>query len=237
LLGKDPIANVEIHKKSRHVITEDIARFFDCVTAEHVYTIWHKFFRFGDEVARLLTKLTTKDGRLVQGASTSSYLANLVFWRREPGLVERLKARGIRYSRYVDDITLSSTSKLSKDDTRWAIGQIYALLGAAGFKPQRAKHDTLSASGPITLMGMNANREPTLVKQRRSNIRTQVFQLEQRFARKEICGAALQTELNRTKGKIVYVSRLHPREGAAMQRRLNKLQSEFERGIARAIDR
>lgn len=61
LAGRDFVTNVDIHKGSRHAVTEDIAQFFDCITADHVYRIWHDFFGFAEEVADILTRLTTKD--------------------------------------------------------------------------------------------------------------------------------------------------------------------------------
>ncbi|EMN5130290.1 RNA-directed DNA polymerase [Burkholderia contaminans] len=227
LSGRDFVANVEIHKGARNAVTEDIAQFFDCISADHVYRIWRDFFRFGDEVASLLTKLTTKDGHVFQGTPTSSYLANLAFWDREFALVEKLKARGIRYSRYVDDITISTTSILAEEDKRWAIGQVYGMIGAAGFKPQRSKHGSFSASHAIRIMGLNANRSPTLTKQERSAIRAQVYQLEHRVAQAEK-GLDIRTALSAAIGKVGRLKRLHPREGAALRLRLDAVRCTLD---------
>jgi hypothetical protein len=227
LSGRDFVANVEIHKGARNAVTEDIAQFFDCISADHVYRIWRDFFRFGDEVASLLTKLTTKDGHVFQGTPTSSYLANLAFWDREFALVEKLKARGIRYSRYVDDITISTTTVLAEEGKRWAIGQVYAMIGAAGFKPQRSKHGSFSASYPIRIMGLNANRSPTLTKQERAAIRAQVYQLEQRVAQAEK-SPDIRTALSAAIGKVGRLKRLHPREGAALRLRLDAVRRTLD---------
>lgn len=229
LAGRDFVANVDIHKGSRRAITEDIAQFFDFITAAHVYRIWNKFFGFADEVAEILTHLTTKDGRVFQGTPTSSYLANLAFWDCEPALVERMTARSIRYSRYVDDITMSSAGEMSEEDKRWAIGQVYAMIGAAGFKPQRAKHGAFTARGPITIMGLNANasRQPTLTKQERAGIRAQVFQLEQRLAQRDT-GAEFRRALNQASGKVGRLKRLHEQEAMALRGRLDAIRRVFE---------
>jgi len=222
LSGRDFVANVDIHKGSRTAITEDIAQFFDCISAEHVRRIWREFFRFADDVSDLLTQLTTKDGHVFQGTPTSSYLANLVFWDCEPDLVARLGARNIRYSRYVDDITLSSTVELVQDDRRWAIAQVYGMVGGAGLKVQRAKHRSISARGPITIMGLNANgrTHPTLTKRERSMIRAQVFQVERRSATGEV-GADISSALNQAAGKVGRLKRLHPKEALALKLRLD----------------
>lgn len=224
LAGRDFIANVDIHKGGQRVITEDIAKFFDYITAEHVHHIWRNFFRFSEDVAQVLTVLTTKDGRVFQGTPTSSYLANLAFWDREPALVQRLRDRSIRYSRYVDDITMSSLHVMGAENVQWAIAQAYGMIGSAGFKPKRAKHGSYTASVPITLMGLNANsnKRPTLTSSERARIRAQVFQLERRLSAGEK-GAELDKALNLASGKVGRLKRLHEREAGALRARVDAM--------------
>jgi hypothetical protein len=114
--GQDYVRNASIHAGSRIIICEDIKGFFPSVGAEAIYDIWLKFFKFHPDVAELLTKLTTKDGALPQGAIPSSYLANLVLWRVEPALHANLQKLGLRYSRYVDDIAISSDHDIGKEE-------------------------------------------------------------------------------------------------------------------------
>lgn len=229
LAGRDFVAHVDIHKGARWAITEDIAKFFDCISDAHVYHIWHKFFGFSKDVADLLTHMTTKDGRVFQGTPTSSYLANLAFWEREPALGKRLTARGIRYSRYVDDITMSSTEEMDESIKRWAISQVYAMIGGAGFKPQRAKHAVFTARAPITIMGLNANGrlQPTLTKQERSKTRAQVFQVENRLVQGET-GAEIRHAVNQAGGKVGRLKRLHVRRGVALRARLDSVRHALD---------
>lgn len=51
-----------------------------------------------------------------QGASTSGYIANLVFWDVEPRIVKDLLGRGFQYSRFADDITISCSREPSSDE-------------------------------------------------------------------------------------------------------------------------
>lgn len=229
LAGRDFIANVDIHKGSRRMISEDIAKFFDHITADRVYRIWREFFHFAENVADLLTCLTTKDGRVFQGTPTSSYLANLAFWDREPALAERMIGRGIRYSRYVDDITVSSMAEMSEEDKRWAIAQVYGMIGAAGFKPQRSKHKGLSARGPITLMGLNANASlrPTITKQERANTRALIFQLEGRLAAGET-GLEFRVALNQATSKVGRLKRLHKQEASTLKGRIHTMRRAID---------
>ena len=228
LSGRDFISNVEAHAHSIIVITEDIAQFFDCITDEHVYKIWTKLFGFAPEPSSILTTLTTNIDqsnklRVFQGTPTSSYLANLVFWDIESKVVEKLAARRIRYSRYVDDITLSSPQRISRENVCWAISQIYAMMGSKGFKPKRSKHTLQTAKSPISIMGLNANRQPTLSKTERSGIRANVYQLEQAFEQDEIDLEFLRN-MNRARGKIGRLGRLHLDEAVALKERLKTVQ-------------
>lgn len=71
------LANAKLHSGAKIVINEDISGFFPSITERQVQDIWQHFFHFPPDLAIILTKLTTHEGRLPQGAPTSSYLANL----------------------------------------------------------------------------------------------------------------------------------------------------------------
>lgn len=219
LKGRDFVSNADVHKGSRIVISEDIVKFFDHITAEHAYGIWHNFFGFDNEPAALLTALTTREGRVFQGTPTSSYLANLAFWTIEGRVVERLAARGIRYSRYVDDVTISHPTGISAEDKTWVIAQIYAMIGARGFKPERTKHAVQTAQGQISVMGLNVNRHPTLSAAERSEIRAMVHHLEELFNRGET-GPDFRQAIEKASGKIGRMSRFHQAEAAALKHRV-----------------
>lgn len=113
---RDYIKNASMHVTKAVIIKEDIANFFPSIRETYVLKIWKYFFHFSDEVSQILTKLTTFNGFVPQGASTSPYIANLIFWDTEPQLEEALTAKGFTYSRLVDDITVSSSKQISGKD-------------------------------------------------------------------------------------------------------------------------
>ena len=86
LSGRSYRTNAAQHTGARIIICEDIESFFPSTSHARVRDIWLNFFHFSEEVASLLTHLTTKEGELPQGAITSSYLANLSLWNQEPRL-------------------------------------------------------------------------------------------------------------------------------------------------------
>jgi len=210
---RDYVRNAKIHAGAHVAITLDIADFFPSTRAELVRDIWKNFFRFAPGVAEVLTRLTTKDGFLPQGARTSSYLANLVFWQREHSLVETLEKRGWRYSRLVDDMTISKAADTSEkelaDINRIAIG----CFQGYGYSIKRSKHKVLRRNHRVTVNNLVVNVHPALPKEERRRIRAQVHQVKQALTSGT---QANEPSVASTRGKIAKVVRLHPELGARL---------------------
>jgi hypothetical protein len=183
-------SNARIHAGAKTVILQDIADFFPSITTEHVRFIFTGLFRFSEDVATLLAILTTREGQVPQGASTSSYLANLVFWDIEPGLVERFRAQGLKYSRFADDITASSETELPSSVTSHVIASVSWMLGKKGCQQKRSKMHVRKRGQAllrsqkaevVTVTGLVVDRATlALPKKERMAIRTAVKQLEDR---------------------------------------------------------
>jgi len=225
--GRDFVSNVEVHADAGVLISEDIRKFFDHITADHVHRIWHEFFCFGDAPSALLTKLTTNERRVFQGTPTSSYLANLALWDVEPQVVRKLAERGIKYSRYVDDVTLSRKDGLSSADKTWALAQIFAMFRSRGFTPAREKHSIQTARAPnakpLSVMGLTVGRgRVSLPSSERASIRSMVHELEVLFDRSET-GLEFRESLERASGKVGRLKRHHPDQAEGLRERLNAM--------------
>lgn len=227
LRGRDFVSNTEIHENSKIVISEDIEKYFDNISDNAVFSIWKDFFKFGHEPAEILTLLTTREGRVFQGTPTSSYLANLAFWDIEGVVMEKLLANDLRYSRYVDDVTISSTTSITQEQKTWAISQIIAMVGSRGFRTARSKHKIQSGNQRISIMKLNANQKIGLSSQERSRIRAAVFQLQEKF-NCEGGSAEFQKALNQASGRISLLSRFHPTEARQLREQLHFMKSSLD---------
>jgi hypothetical protein len=224
LKGRDNLFNANIHVGSKIVICEDIENFFPSTNRKIIKNIWLKLFKFSEDVAEVLTCLTTKDGAIPQGAVTSSYLANLVFWDCEPFLREKLHANGSAYSRYVDDITVSSTRGLSTSEKTHIIAQIYGMLARYGYKAKRRKHEIFTNGKRMITTKLIVNRKPAIPVQDRQKIRVAVHVLEERVASGER-GAAIDTELNRVTSRAGRLGRFHYTESKPLKERIRKIRA------------
>jgi len=167
LRGKSHISNARSHSGAKLLIAEDVASFFPSITAAHVFGIWRHVFGFSKSVARMLTKLTTRDGELPQGAKTSPQLSNIALWRVEPGLVQSLNRLGMRYSRFVDDISITSRRKHPLFVIQKATRQVYGALYRAGFSPKFEKHEFSWRGRTMAVTKLNIDAKISLPAARR----------------------------------------------------------------------
>lgn len=230
LKGRDANRNAALHAGAATLVTEDIKNFFPSITAEVVHAVWRGFFRFGPEVAGLLTQLSIKDGALPQGAITSSYLANLAFWDQEDSLDAYFRSRNISYSRYVDDVTISSKGQLSNNELATYIGKIYGLMASKKLRPKRNKQEIYRGSGPMVATRLVVNKQPALPKLKRQAIRAAVFELEQ-LAKDPETYIACKKRIPSVMGRVGHLARLHPKEGIALKKRLSSLRSLLAEGV------
>lgn len=189
-LPRSIYSNARVHSGAKTVILQDIADFFPSITNEHIQHVFVGLFRFSADVATLLTNLVTREGQVPQGASTSSYLANQVFWDIEPALVTRFKAQGMAYSRFADDITVSSKARIDQATITQVIASVTWMLGQKGCLQKRSKlhvrkRGQALISGEkaeaVTVTGLVVDKLiPALPKKARLAIRAAVKQLEDR---------------------------------------------------------
>lgn len=225
--GSDYRVNAALHTNARIVINEDISGFFPSTSTERVFNIWYGLFGFSQEVSQCLTQLTTRQGELPQGAITSSFLANLVFWQDEPTLQAKFAAQGLVYSRYVDDIAVSSKAFLTDQEKSEVVRQIYGMLLKHGYRPKRAKHEISTSSTRMEVTKLSINAKPGLGKAVYSKTRAAVHDIEQRIASGEVLSFE-RGPYAQAMGRVLHLERFHPGKAAPLKKRLFALKEDAE---------
>ena len=215
---RDYARNAGMHAGQACVINEDIADFFPSTTLDQVQDIWEHFFRFPPEVADCLTKLTTRRRELPQGAKTSSYLANLVFWRTEYEIVRHLNSLGLTYSRLADDITVSSPKPLVRREKSAVMSIVYSFIKRDGFTPKYRKHDIFGRNERMLVNNLVVNVRPALQARERQAVRSLVHRVVKTPAASE--NVSSDVSLAHVKGKVGKVKRFHPRAGSKLASKL-----------------
>ncbi|KPB13214.1 Reverse transcriptase RNA-dependent DNA polymerase [Pseudomonas syringae pv. syringae] len=233
-LPRSIYSNARVHTGAKTVVLQDIADFFPSITTEHIYRVFVGLLQFSPDVATLLASLVTREGQVPQGASTSSYLANLVFWDIEPALVKRFKAQGMVYSRFADDITVSSKTHISSTSATQIIASVTWMLGQKGCLQKRSKLHvrkrgqaliTGDKADSVTVTGLVVNGPiPALPKKARLAIRAAVKQLEDRFeGNSGQLSAEDEKEVRRVMGRIGRLIACGHPEGQRLKARVRVL--------------
>lgn len=105
--GKDAVLNARLHQGNKYFFQTDLKDFYPSIQYRVVEDTLRKM-GFYPDVARLITRLSTKNGSIPQGCPTSSYLAALVIYYNANDLLEKYYSENLKVSVYVDDLTFSS---------------------------------------------------------------------------------------------------------------------------------
>ncbi|MFC2006007.1 retron St85 family RNA-directed DNA polymerase [Chloroflexota bacterium] len=103
------LKNAEPHQVNEYILCIDIEDFFPSITYSNIYTIFYKL-GYSKHVCHILTSFCTFKNRLPQGGVTSPALSNLSCIRLDHRISGYCGTRNVQYTRYADDITLSSMS-------------------------------------------------------------------------------------------------------------------------------
>ncbi|WP_123619085.1 TIR domain-containing anti-phage reverse transcriptase [Phaeobacter inhibens] len=106
------LTNAHYHEKQKWVLNIDIEDFFGSIGFARIRGLFmSQFFGFNHRVATILARLTTYKDALPQGARTSPILSNIIAHNLDKHLVEIAVKERLKYSRYADDITFSSSRR------------------------------------------------------------------------------------------------------------------------------
>ena len=122
-LGTSILENALPHQGANYVLSLDLEDFFPSVKANKVFGVFHSI-GYNKEISSLLTNLCVYKGSLPQGAPTSPKLANLVSAKLDARIHGYTGPKGIVYTRYADDITLSAQSVQKLEKAKHFIGTI-----------------------------------------------------------------------------------------------------------------
>ncbi|HSY22747.1 MAG TPA: reverse transcriptase family protein [Polyangiaceae bacterium] len=206
-----------LHCRCKWLIKVDVRRFFESLSEISAFRV---FGEFGYqplvcfELARLCTttegavrgagerwvgreRKTIVDyekrevGHLPQGAPTSPMLANLAVRSLDERISNIATNRGLVYTRYADDMCLSTSSdQFSRRDAAAVIGEVYGAISTAGLSPNIAKTRVSPPGARKIVLGTNVDMDrPRLTREFRDRLRQHLYYLTQ-----DNCGPSRHAE-------------------------------------------
>lgn len=165
----------------------DAKDFFPSITFQRVSGMFASL-GYPRQVSVLLTKLVTHSGRLPIGAPTSPAISNIVCRRmdkRFAGLGEKM---GFDYSRYADDLTISSNNnKITK-----LIQFFKEIMQEEGFEVKEAKMRILRSSGRQKVTGIVVNKKQNIERKEIKKLRAVIHNCRDKDMHKEAVSWAVR---------------------------------------------
>jgi len=221
--GRSTKLHAQPHVGAEILINEDISNFFPSITQQQVSDLCINGFGFAPEVASLLAKLLTLDGKVPQGASTSGDVANLVMFRTEPKLAQELEARGFSYGRFIDDMTVSTHRKnVDEKELTAIVAKVISNVRSHGLEINRKKHAIARKGAQMTTVGHLVNRQVSIPRSYDSDAHIAVKKAEL-LAVDAPDGVEAQKALLSATGKVAHLSSMRPSRAASLNRRIEAI--------------
>ena len=214
--GRSPRTNAENHLGRDLIVNLDVRDFFPNVDHRQVAEMFRRDFCCGRETRWLLTRLTTVDGQLPQGAPTSTMIANLLLATPVDAPIKRSAANlGAEYTRFVDDITFSGegADKLINETAR-AVSRV----GLRTWRKRKLRITPRSRRQEVTGLTVNALSGPSVSRSKRDRIRAAIHELGRIQEQHDF-----ETELRSVRGRLNHLRQFNPGSARRFQRQLDRV--------------
>lgn len=126
--------NAYAHRNSNFILHTDIRHFFESITFQQVQQLFRE--QYTQEDIETILKIVTRNGSIPTGSLTAPRIANRVMYEFDNQIVQAIsKVQQIVYTRYADDIIISSEQFLDDQIIEITIG----LLKEYGFEYNKKK--------------------------------------------------------------------------------------------------
>ena len=127
------VTNAKNHQMRKYVLNLDLADFFPSITKQRIFgRLVAEPYKLNAIVANVISSLTTNAyARLPQGSPSSPVLANMIAASLDNEIAGLCGPLGCRYTRYADDITISSNR--------------------GGFPPELARYPNARGTGQVVI--------------------------------------------------------------------------------------
>lgn len=200
--GRGLAEHAHYHAERSMLLKLDIEDFFGSITFTKVLLAVKEALKRSplvgeeqrSEIGWFIAKACTLDGVLPQGAPTSPTLSNMVFLQLDQMISSYCVPRGIRYTRYSDDLFFSGDFRPSE-----IIPFIRKLLLKNGYTLNEKKIVAAGRGSKKLVTGVVVNQRPQVDRSYRREIRQSIyfigkFGLEEHLQRKGLLGEDLPTE-------------------------------------------
>ena len=216
--GRNVQTAARAHTKAKIKLKMDISNFFGTVTEEMVKNTLEGIPHLKEHAEGIAFISTSKEGVLPQGAPTSPYLSAIVAKKMHIGMLKVCKNLGLKFSVYIDDITVSG------DDLKAIRKAAYLLPLIAeknGFSINKKKTKIMTHKQEVLGLCVEKGLAHTrLPKAKRKNLRAMVHQLR---VRAEAGEKIPEKELQVARGRIAFAEMAKDQKAGLFKKQLEEI--------------
>jgi hypothetical protein len=217
--------NANPHVNKECVVGMDLTKCFDHINNDKIYEVFISYLGFGRDASALATQLTTIQRRLPQGSSASSILCNMALRSMAAEVNTYCVARGLSFTMYIDDITLSG----DYDSSVAAIGPVIDICRKHSMHVNKSKTHIMKSSVPQVVTGHGVNKKVNISNAYIAAIDGKINEISRAGY------AATAREIYQVWSKIEYVNRFDPIKGRRIENYANSKIKDLE-GIYAEIE-
>jgi retron-type reverse transcriptase len=199
--GSNCSLGADQHVGCRYLWNIDMADFFPSITKAQVTKVFEDN-GYPRKAAFFLSGLCCLDRRLPQGAPTSPALSNLVAWPLDEALSDLSSSAQIKYTRYADDLSFSSSQPLSESFRN----EVIQIVNRFGFNLQARKTRLMGPAIRREVTGLTVNNQVSIPRFRRRQLRSYFHHIKSD-------PSSFSTQKNRAIGFASWLFDYHPEEG------------------------
>ena len=163
--------NASHHINQEAVATIDLKDCFPKTNNLRIFRVWRNYLKNGIQISDILTKLTTFQRRLPQGAPTSSSLCNLALFPLHLKILNYCIDNELNLTQFVDDITISGKAK----SVRQAINRVILLIQSEGYAVRKRKVKVMLANKQQKITGLIVNRKISISSKFIESVRKEII--------------------------------------------------------------
>lgn len=202
--GKSIVSNSEIHLGKKIIIKADIKDFFYSIPIENIKNMFLQFSAT-EEIAELLSKLVTYDDVLYPGLITSPIISNIILNDFDNDFMKLANDYKCIYSRYADDITISS------NDVYPSREEISKLLEKYNFSLNEKKFKIMKRGQTQVVTGLSVfdTTRPRIPRKIKKRIKTACF-LSAKIPSERFAKTVPWCSMSQIDGLLTFYSKIEP---------------------------
>lgn len=208
------IKNALMHTGKKVLFAIDIRNCYPSTRHTQVFKAYREWMGCSTDIACILTKITTYQTRLPQGAPTSSLLANLVLLNAHNEIKRIVEEKGLALTFYVDDIVISG------NDVECVIEPVIKALQKYGWSIACKKKKLMRSYELQEVTGLVVNRKVNIAREYVEKLRKEIINAAER-------GYFTENEERSFDGKINYIKAINETVG----KRVENLYNNFDLAI------